>query len=131
MAKKKSSEKPSESIEDVKHRLGVVERELGNLVKFQWKYAKRMLKFGTAAWVFGLAVFVATLTIYQGPGLLFGAPSISISLLVIAAAAPVFITVIMLQRHRRKIKRLERIRRGLLTQYEKTLLKKMEENITK
>lgn len=131
MAKKKPDEKPPESIEEVKHRLGVVERELDNLVKFQWKYAKQMLKFGTAAWIFGLAVFVTTLTIYQGPELLFDAPSISISLLVIAAVAPVIITVIMLQKYRSKMRRLERIRQGLLTQYEETLLKKMEENITK
>jgi len=54
---------------------------------------------------------------------------ISVSLLVIAGAAPVITTVFLIQRHRRKMSRLEQIRKRLLSQHESTLLKKIEENI--
>lgn len=131
MPRRNSEEESSKSAADIKHELSVVERELGNLVKFQWGYAKGMLKFGIAAWIFGLAIFASTLLIYRGPELILGAPGISLSLLVGAAAAPVVITVIMLQKHRLKMKRLERIRKGLLSEYERTLLREVEENITK
>lgn len=109
----------------IKRKLQIIERELDNINKLQWSYAKHMFKFGIAAWVFGIATFVSALMIYQGPGLIAEAPSISISLLVLAAAVPIFITVVAIRKFSRKIKRLEQVRRGLLAEYERTLLKEV------
>lgn len=129
LLEKESIELDEDSPEDIKRKVQVVENELENLSNLQWSYAKQLLKFGWAAWVFGVAAFVASLIVYQGPSLVFNAPVLSISLLIIAGAAPVIVTIFLIQKHRRKINRLERIRKGLLTQYESTLLKKMEEKI--
>lgn len=125
----KTSEEVEDSPEEIKRRLKVVERELDNLLKSQWTYAKRMLKFGSAAWIFGLSAFITALLIYQGPTLILNAPPISISLLIGALAAPIAITSALLLRQRRKVKRLERVRLGLLSQHEKALLRRVEEDI--
>ncbi|MBS3815454.1 MAG: hypothetical protein KGY45_02680 [Hadesarchaea archaeon] len=127
--KPEDDEKPS--AKEIKHDLQVVERELNNLVNFHWKYAKRMLKFGSAAWILGLAIFVSALILYRGPELILDAPAISLSLIIGAAAAPITITAVLLKRYQKRIKRLERIRQGLLSEYESSLLGKMEEDISK
>ena len=40
-----------------KRELETLQHELNRLIEIQWTYAKRMLKFGVAAWVFGLSLF--------------------------------------------------------------------------
>lgn len=129
LLEKEEMEVDRESPADIKRTVQVVESELNNLSDIQWTYAKSLLKFGWAAWIFGISAFIASLLMYGGPGLILGAPAVSISLLVGAGAAPVVITVALIQRHRRRIGRLERVRRGLLSQYESTLLKKVGEGI--
>lgn len=56
-------------------------------------------------------------------------PPLAISLIIGAGAVPFIITVFMVQRHRKEMNRLERVRKGMLSQYENTLLKKIEENM--
>lgn len=118
-----------ESIQGIKRDLRVVEEELDNVSDFQWEYSKKLLRFGWAAWIFGISAFVASIIIYEGPGLIMNAPALSLSLLVGAGAAPIIVTIILIQRNRRRMERLGMIRDGLITQYKKTLLKKVEENI--
>lgn len=131
LLKKENIELDKDSTEDIKRKVRTVESELDNLSNLQWSYAKYLLKFGWAAWLLGICAFIASLLVYGGPSLLFEAPEVPIPLLIVAGAVPVFITVVLIQRYRRRINRLERIREGLLSQYESTLLKKVEENITK
>jgi len=53
-----------------------------------------------------------------------------IPLMIIALAFPVIITAAMIRKFSSKIKYLERVRRGLLSEYEKAILKRMEKIIT-
>jgi hypothetical protein len=89
-----------------------------------------MLKFGAAAWALGLSIFFLGVII-SDPALLSKTPPISISLLAFAAAVPVLITVAMIHKFTSKIRRLECSRRKLLMEYEKALLKRVGEIITK
>lgn len=126
---KENIELDKDNPNDIKRKVQVVEEELGNLWNLQWSYAKHLLKFGFASWILGISAFVASLLIYKGPSLITETPAISISLLIGAGAAPALITAFLVDRHQKKINRLERIRKGLLSQYETTLLKKIEEGV--
>jgi len=128
MAKKK--EPASKKAAKLKRELEVLERELNHLIEIQWAYAKRTLKFGAASWVFGLSMFFSAIVI-SNPTLLSETPPVSISLLIFAASVPIFITVVLIRKFTGKIKRLERVRRKLLVEYEKALLKRVGEIITK
>jgi len=127
----KKSKGKRKNAKTIKHELQVIERELDNVNKLQWGYAKHMLKFGIAAWVFGVATFASALIIYGGPELITDTPPLSISLLILAAAVPIFITVFTIQKFSRRIKRLEHIRRSLLAEYERTLLKEVGKLVSK
>lgn len=110
---------------DIKRRLRIAERELHHLNKAQWSYAKSMLKFGLVAWVLGISAFF--LAVWMTDAEIFGvAQPVWTSLLVVALAAPVTITAVFVRRIAIKMKRLERIRRGLLTEYQKAVLRHME-----
>ena len=123
---KQGSEKAERrSAKDVKREMQLVERELTDLSRLRWKYSKRMLRFGIVAWLIGVGTFVGALLIYQGPSLLMNAPPLSISLLIIAAAAPVFITVAVIRKFSNQIKRLEHLRHGLLEEYGHSQLKEV------
>ena len=114
----------------IKRELGIAERELKHITEFQWSYAKRMLKFGLASWVFGVATFFSVLIVYD-PGLVFGTSApVAWSLLVFAAAVPVMIVIVLIRRFVVEIKRLERIRKALLGEYERALLKRVGKIIT-
>lgn len=105
---------------DIKRQLQIIERELNSLNKAQWSYAKNMLKFGLACWILGISAFF--LAIMMTDAELFGvAQPVWASLLIIALAAPVTVTAVFVRRVAIKIKRLERIRRGLLAEYFSTL----------
>lgn len=123
-------ETASKKAAKMKRELEVLEGELSHLIEVQWTYTKRMLKFGAASWVFGLSMFFLGVII-SNVAPLSKTPSISISLLVFAAAMPVLITVVMIHKFTSKIRRLEHSRRKLLMEYEKALLKRVGEIITK
>ncbi len=115
---------------DIKRQLRIAERELRHLNEAQWSYSKGMLKFGFVAWVFGLSAFFSAILLMNTE--LFGAAQpIWTSLLVVALAAPVMITAMLVRKFVVKIKRLERIRRGLLGEYERAVLRHVEEIVTK
>lgn len=109
---------------ELKREIGIIERELGHLTELQWMYSKRLMKFGFATWVFGIATFSSSLILIN-PGLIMVTPPIAVSLLILAAVAPVVITVLLIQKFRTKIRHLEHVRRRLLTEYEMTLLKRV------
>ncbi len=113
------------SAKDVKREMQLVERELTDLSRLRWKYSKRMLKFGLIAWLIGIGTFVGALFIYQGPALLADMPPLSISLMVIAASAPIFITVAVIRKFGQQINRLEQMRHVLMGEYESSLLKEV------
>lgn len=122
MPRKRKAEKRDAG--KLKHEIGIIERELGHLVELQWTYSKRLLKFGFAAWIFGISTFSSSLILIN-PELLAAPPPLAISLLIIAAAVPVLITVALIQKFRVKIKHLEHVRRRLLAEYEMALLKRV------
>lgn len=110
---------------DIKRQLRIVEHDLHHMTEAQWSYAKSMLKFGLAAWVFGLSAFFFAILIMDAE--LFGAAQPAwTSLLVVALAAPVIVTAMLVRKFAIKIKRLERIRRGLLAEYQKAVLRHVE-----
>jgi len=87
-------------------------------------YIEKMLKFGLAAWVFGLSIFFFAIVMVNVE--LFGAPPVWISLLVAVPAAPLTITAVFIRKHAVKTKRLESIRHGLMTKYKKAALRPVE-----
>lgn len=126
MPKKRSQVKSAATI---KRDLEITERELHRVTEFQWIYAKRMLRFGFASWIFGLFLFLLILVVR---GLEFlGRLSLAYPLLIIAIAVPVLITALAVRRFNAKIKRFERIRKLLLTEYETAILKRASALIKK
>ncbi|MBA7594002.1 hypothetical protein ES703_00938 [subsurface metagenome] len=126
MPKKHSQVKSAATI---KRDLEITERELRHITEFQWIYAKRMLRFGFASWIFGLLLFLLILVVR---GLEFlGRLSLAYPLLIIAIAVPVLITAFSVRRFNAKIKRFERIRKLLLTEYETAILKRASALIKK
>jgi len=126
MPKKRSQIK---SATVIKRDLEITERELRHITEFQWVYAKRMLRFGFFSWVFGLLLFFFILVIR---GLEFlGRLSLAYPLLIIAIAVPIFITAFSVRKFNAKLKRLERVRKLLLTDYERAILKRTSTLIKK
>ena len=117
--------KKARSATTIKRELEIAERELKHITDFQWIYAKRMLKFGLASWIFGVSTFFSVLIVYN-PSLVSGTSSpVAWSLLIFAAAVPVMIVAVLIRRFVVEIKRLERIRKALLGEYERALLKRV------
>jgi hypothetical protein len=108
----------------MKRELEILERELNHLIKIQWTYAKRMLKFGVASWIFGVSVFFLAIVILCA-SLLERIPPISISLLTFAAAVPILITAVRIRRFDIIIKRQECMRGTLLAGYQRAILKRI------
>lgn len=113
----------------IKRQIQTTDRELRHLNEIQWIYSKRMLKFGMAAWIFGLATFFSAVTIMDAE-LLGPTYHIWLPLLIIALAAPIAITATLIRKFAVKIRRLERIRRSLLAEYEKAIVRRVEEMVT-
>lgn len=127
---RKEKDSKHKSASKIKRELTIIERELNRLIGLQWKYAKGMLKFGLFSWILGIAMFLWTLLIYQGPELIPQTPPISVSLLIFAAAIPIFITVVTIRKFSKKVRHLERIRHGMLSEYERSLLREVHERIS-
>jgi hypothetical protein len=108
----------------VKRELEVLERELSRLQEIQGIYAKQMLKFGAASWIFGLSTFFLA-AILLDPSLLGRMSPISISLLLLAASGPILITVMGIRNFRIKINRMEYIRGTLLARYRRDILERI------
>lgn len=126
MPKKRTKVKSAASI---KRDLEITERELRHITEFQWVYAKRMLRFGFFSWVFGLLLFFFILVIR---GLEFlGRLTLAYPLLIIAIAVPIFITAFFVHKFSVQIKRLERVRKLLLMEYEGAILKRASNLIKK
>jgi len=111
----------------IKRELAVIERELRRISDLQWTFAKRMLKFGFASWIFGIACFFSILIAYDST-LLGGSPA-AYPLLIIAAAAPILITAIVIRKFNAKIKHIEHVRKTLLIEYERAILKRVDKII--
>lgn len=111
---------------EVEQRLRITERKLYRLKENSWSFTKNMLRFGFAAWVFGLSVFLLTIVVV-GANLFAGTPPIytyslmGTPLLVGAPAAPMTMTAVSVRKFDTRIKRLKRIRSGLAVKYQKAL----------
>ncbi len=108
---KKSKKKQRRDPKQVKRELHLIDRELTDLTRLRWKYSKRMLKFGIAAWLVGVGAFVVALVIYGGIDLIMNAPLLSIVLVIAAVAAPMVITVVMIRKFSKSMAHLEQIRK--------------------
>ncbi len=114
---------------DVKQRIQAADRELRHLNEVQWIFSKRMLKFGMAAWMFGLSTFFLAVVL-MGAQLLAPTYHIWLPLLILGLAAPIVITASLIRKFSLKIRQLERIRRDLLAEYERAILKRVEHIVT-
>ncbi len=116
--------KASRKFVDVKQQLRITEDKLHRLEENKPLFTKNMLKFGFAAWVFGLSAFFFAIVMVNVE--LFGnAPPNWISLLVGAPAAPVMITAALVHKFDIKIKHLKHIRGSLMKKYQKAVLRNM------
>jgi len=118
--------------EDANWELRATERELHHMEGSRWSFRKNMLKFGFAAWVFGLSVFLLAITLmstelFGGAPLAWSSMLVGTLLLVGAPAAPVTMTSVFIRKHDNRIKRLGDIRRGLVTEYQGAALQYVEQ----
>jgi len=117
----------SRKLEDVEQQLRINERKLHHLKENRRSFTKNMLKFGFASWVFALAVFFLAIAmmnakLFEGAPLAWSSMLVGIPLLVGAPAAPVTMTAVSAHKFDAKIKRLRRIRRGLVEKNQRTLI---------
>lgn len=108
----------------IKRKLDLLEHELSRLQKIQWIYAKQMLMFGAASWIFGLSTFFLV-AILLDPSILGRMAPISISLLLLAAAVPIVMTVRGIRKFRIKINRMEYMQGTLLARYRREILERI------
>jgi hypothetical protein len=120
----KNQKVDSEKAARIKRELEILERELSHLHEIQWEYAKRMLKFGVASWVFGLSTFFLA-AILLNPVTLGRIPSLSMSLLIFAAVVPILITAVRTREFRIQINRMEGMRSTILAGYQRAILKRI------
>ena len=123
---RKVGKKISSSQEQMKRKLLIVSREIDNVIRVQWKFARQMLFFGLAAWVIGVATWVVGLV-------LFNSAAVSENILVLTsiglvAGLPVLIVFIVLKTFSAKLKRFERVRNSVLADYEKMLIGQIKES---
>jgi signal transduction histidine kinase len=97
----------AESPEEIRRKLLALKDRIYHLSEIQREYGGKMLKFGFAAWIFGLCVFVTSLVFLRGLGFALKLHILSISLLIGAGAAPLLITALMVRKQRRMRNRLE------------------------
>lgn len=108
----------------MKRKLDMLEHELSCLQKIQWIYAKQMLMFGAASWIFGLSTFFLA-AILLDPSILGRMAPISISLLLLAAAVPIMMTVRGIRKFRIKIDRMEYKRGILLARHRREIMERI------
>jgi len=114
-------------LEDVEQQLRITERKLRRMEKNRWSFTKNMLRFGFATWAFGLSVFFFAIVAMNtelcgGAPLAWASMLVGTPLLVGAPAAPVTMTAVSGRKFDVKIKRLRRIRRGIVAKYQRALL---------
>ncbi len=112
----------TEKIEELNKRLQETRDELQELLDTHSDYARGLLKFGLASWVFALSLFVSFLLIYYGPSIIFHSPPLSISLLIGALATTFVVSAGFLANKRRKINKLKEKREKFEDKYHKNLL---------
>lgn len=112
----------------IKRKFEVVEKELKNTSNLEWDYSRQLLKVGMATYIFGISFYMAAIMILKGPFFILKAPPIIKALLIAGGAVPVLIFVYFVQWYRRKVNRLERIRKQLLSNYKSGLLKEAEDD---
>lgn len=117
---------------DANRELQVAQRELHHMEENRWSFTKNLMKFGFAAWVFGLSVFLFAITLmstelFGGAPLAWSSVLVGAPLLVGAPAAPLTMASVFTRKHDNEIKRLRHIRRGLMTKYQGAALEYVEQ----
>ncbi len=109
--------------EDIKNRLKATKGKLEELLTSQWTYARRMLKFSLASWIFGISIFaVLTVIYFRGFSFLSNALPLVVSFFVGGLAVPIIITAALLGKKRKKIQKLDSMKSNLISNYEKALI---------
>ena len=114
-------------LKDVEQHLQITERKLHHLKEDRGSFTKNMLKFGFATWVLGLAVFflaivVLSVELFAGASPIWTYSFMGTPFLVGAPAASVTMTAAFVRKFDIEIKHLRRIRRGLGTKYQRSIL---------
>jgi peptidoglycan/LPS O-acetylase OafA/YrhL len=122
---------PKPKAADIKNQLQVIDRDLYHLRRAQWIFSKRMLKMGIASWLLGLFMFLLAAFILVSFQVLQQTFSIWIPLILVALATPIIISAVFVHRIVMKISRLERARKNLMEKYEKAMLKRVEQMVSK
>lgn len=113
------------SAKDVKREIQVIDRELYHLRELQRRYSRRMLRAALIIWCAGVLIFFVSVALVMGVHFL-TMPPIWFSLLILALAAPIFITCIFVRRLELKQKALERRRKHLMEKFEEAMVKRVE-----
>ncbi len=130
LLEREGMEVDKEDIEDMKENIAHVENELENVSDLQWVYTKNLLKLSVLAWIFGFSVFLWELFLLEESWLGFLEPRVTIPLLIGTGVVPVIVTIFLVQRNRNRVDRLQRIRKSLLSKYHRTVLEKVERQVT-
>lgn len=117
-----------DGLKELKEKLRGTEEELGKVEKSVRLYSKRMVIFGFAAWIVGLASFFSSILISGGGEVVLSVSPFVKSVLVGAIAVPFGLTAILARRLRRRMEwSLRERRREILSSYHQKVLTFLEE----
>lgn len=112
----------AEEIVVLRERLEETKEDMEDLLDSHSDYARQMLKFGLASWIFSLSLVISFLLLHYGPGVLLDLPPVLISLLIGGLAVAFIISAAFLAKKRSKIKELREQGEKLESEYQKNIL---------
>ncbi|MEM3402586.1 MAG: hypothetical protein QW179_02865 [Candidatus Hadarchaeales archaeon] len=110
---------------EIKREIQVIDRELYHLRELHRRYSRRLVKMGMAMWVVGTILFFATALFFIGLDVALRVVNIWSALLIVALAAPITLSAMFVSRLEKKMRKMERIRKGLMEEFEKAMIKRV------
>jgi O-antigen/teichoic acid export membrane protein len=122
---------PKKTATNAKRQMEVLDRDLYHLREIRRRYSNRVLKVGLVSWVVGVITFTISVIFWIGTDLLFQRPGLWLPFLIIALAAPIVISAVLIRRLVIKERNMEMLRKNLLDKFEKAMLKRMGKLVQK
>ncbi|MFN4133258.1 MAG: hypothetical protein ACK4GQ_02685 [Candidatus Hadarchaeales archaeon] len=110
---------------EIKKEIQVIDRELYHLRELYRRYSRRLTKMGMAMWVGGTILFFATALFFIGLDVVLQVVNVWSALLIIALAAPIAISAMFVSRLEKKMKKMERMRKSLMEEFERAMMKRV------
>lgn len=120
----------AKAAKDIKREIQVLDRELYHLRELHRRYSRRLLKMGMVMWVAGTILFFVTVLLFIGLDIATHTTNIWSPLLIIALASPITLSALFISRLERKMQKMERIRKNLMEEFEKAMVKRVKKIVS-